>query len=167
MAAKKPTAAAKAGPVFSDLRHDSKVVPFPKPIRSDVFQQPVEVVPFPNPQCGTLASRMPDPKSERRSKARVPVQQPVSVKSEPGGVQTTGHTRDLSTNGIFLYVASQITEGSELEMVLILPPELTQGEKQWVCCRASVVRVEESPGGGPWGVAARIQSMDLLPEIGS
>jgi hypothetical protein len=72
----------------------------------------------------------------------------------------------LSTNGIFLYLDSEVAEGSKLEIVLILPPELTQGEKQWVCCRAVVVRVEEGTGGGPRGVAASIQSMDLLPEIG-
>jgi hypothetical protein len=60
-----------------------------------------------------------------------------------------------------------IVEGSELEMVLILPPELTQGTKQWVCCRASVVRVEDSEGGGDFGVAASIRSLEVLPEIPS
>jgi hypothetical protein len=49
-------------------------------------------------------------------------------------------------------------------MVLILPPELTQGEKRWVCCRASVVRVEENRDGN-FGIAASIQNMDILPEI--
>ena len=60
----------------------------------------------------------------------------------PGVGQATGFTRDLSASGIFIYTDSQISEGSELEMVLILPPELTHGEKQWVCCQASVVRVK-------------------------
>lgn len=105
-------------------------------------------------------------KSERRSKTRVAVDQPVSVKSLPGGGQATGQTRDLSSSGIFLYLDAKVAEGSELEMVLILPPEFTQGVKQWVCCRASVVRVEDRAGSGLWGVAARIVSMDLLPEIG-
>jgi hypothetical protein len=49
-------------------------------------------------------------------------------------------------------------------MVLILPPELTQGEKRWVCCQASVVRVEDKKDGN-FGVAARIRNMDVLPEI--
>ena len=49
----------------------------------------------------------------------------------------TGVTRDLSTGGIFLYTDSRISEGSELEMVLILPAEITNSEKQWVCCQAS------------------------------
>ena len=46
---------------------------------------------------------------------------------------------------------------------LILPPELTSGEKCWVCCQATVVRVEES--GQEFGVAAQIRRMDLLPEM--
>jgi hypothetical protein len=52
-----------------------------------------------------------------------------------------------------------------LEIVLILPPELTQGEKQWVCCQAAVVRVENATSGGGFGVAAKIESMEILPEI--
>jgi hypothetical protein len=52
-------------------------------------------------------------------------------------------------------------------MVLILPPEITHGAKQWVCCRASVVRVEDSQDGGDFGVAASIHSIEILPEIPS
>jgi len=90
---------------------------------------------------------------------------PVTIKARPGKVQTTGFTRDLSANGLFLYTESQFSEGSELEMVLLLPPELTRGERQWVCCRASVVRVQDSEEGGEFGVAATIRQMDVLPEI--
>ena len=90
---------------------------------------------------------------------------PVSIQSRQGRVQASGYTRDLNTSGVFLYTDSQIGEGSELEMVLILPPELTKGEKRWVCCRASVVRVEESEEGGDFGVAARIRSIEVLPEL--
>ena len=108
---------------------------------------------------------MAPPKPERRSRRRIPASVPVSIKAGPGTIAATGHTRDLSTSGIFLYTDSRITPGSELEMVLILPPELTHGVKQWVCCRASVVRVEDSQDGGDFGVAARISSIEILPEI--
>jgi hypothetical protein len=54
-------------------------------------------------------------------------------------------------------------EGSEVELVLILPPELTSGEKCWVCCQATIVRVEEE--GPQFGIAAKIQRMDILPEL--
>jgi hypothetical protein len=88
----------------------------------------------------------------------------VSIRS-PQGQAATGYSRDLSTTGIFLYADSQILVGSELEMVLMLPSELTEGEKRWVCCQASVVRVEPGGQDGRFGVAASIRSISALPEI--
>jgi hypothetical protein len=107
---------------------------------------------------------MSDSKQERRTGQRHPVRVSVSVNAPRESVATTGITRDLSTGGVFLYTDSRISEGSELEVVLILPPEITKSEQQWVCCRASVVRVE-SQEEGSFGVAASISSMDILPEI--
>ncbi len=107
---------------------------------------------------------MPGPQSERRSRQRVSASLLVSIKP-PQGEAIAGQTRDLSMSGIFLYAETRIHEGSELEMVLMLPPQLTGGQKRWVCCQASVVRVEGSPEGGPFGVAASIRNMATLPEI--
>ena len=109
---------------------------------------------------------MSDTKGERRTRQRLPVRVPVSVKAPREQLATTGVTRDLSTGGVFLYTDSRISEGSELEVVLILPPEITKSVQQWVCCRASVVRVEDGEEGS-FGVAASINSMDILPEITS
>lgn len=104
-------------------------------------------------------------KSDQRGRHRVPVRLPVSIKSNDGVVQETAETRDLSTAGVFLYTHSNITEGAEFEMVLVLPAELTFGERRWVCCQASVVRVEEAPTTGNFGVAAKISRFEVLPEI--
>ena len=100
---------------------------------------------------------------ERRSHQRIPARVPVQIKPTRGTVQN-GHTRDLSTNGVFLYTDAQLDEGSELEIILVLPPELTNGEKRWACCQASVVRVEPSSQGS-LGMAARIRRFELMPEI--
>jgi hypothetical protein len=50
-------------------------------------------------------------------------------------------------------------------MVLMLPAQLTDGEKRWVCCQASVLRVEPGGEDGRFGVAASIRSIATLPEI--
>jgi hypothetical protein len=100
----------------------------------------------------------------RRSRERVLAKLPVRIRSSASNAELTAETRDVSTNGIFLYTQSRMVEGSDVELVLILPPELTAGEKCWVCCHARILRVEEGPG-TDFGVAAEIRRMNILPEI--
>jgi hypothetical protein len=102
------------------------------------------------------------PHAERRSGKRIPTAVQARVRY-PQGPELSVQTRDVSANGVFLYTKSRMEAGTEVELVMILPPELTSGEKYWVCCQAKIVRVE---GSGPeFGVAAQIQRMDLLPEV--
>lgn len=108
---------------------------------------------------------MAEKNSERRSQKRIATKVPVTIKSTDGAIQTSGYTRDLSSSGIFLYADANIDSGSELEIVLVLPPELTGGEQRWACCQASVARVENKGNGGPLGVAATIRRFEFLPEI--
>lgn len=104
-------------------------------------------------------------KQDKRTQARLTLSVPAKVKNSDASQAHAAITRDLSTGGIFLYTDQQIAEGSKLEIVLILPAELGLGEKQWACCQASVVRVED--GENKFGVAARIDRLDVLPEIPS
>jgi hypothetical protein len=104
-------------------------------------------------------------RDDRRTKPRFPVRLPISVKSDDGAVAESTETRDLSTSGVFVYTNSRMEAGSELELVLVLPPEITFSQKRWVCCQASVVRVEENATNGNFGVAAVIKRFDILPEI--
>jgi PilZ domain len=99
--------------------------------------------------------------SERRSGTRFPARLPTRVRT-PQGLDHRAQTRDVSANGVFLYTKSRMEQGAEVELVLILPPELTAGEKCWVCCQATIVRVEEE--GDEFGIAAKIQRMDIMPE---
>jgi hypothetical protein len=101
--------------------------------------------------------------SERRSRQRVPICIPVKVRQQ--GVEIPGITRDLSSSGIFLYTDSGIKAGGKLDLVVMLPPGLGLGPGGWTICEASVVRVEESEGKS-MGVAATLDRIALLPEIG-
>jgi hypothetical protein len=100
--------------------------------------------------------------TERRSGTRIATRVATRVRTVQG-VEQSAQTRDVSANGIFLYTKSRMEKGTEVELVLILPPELTSGEKCWVCCQATIVRVEEE--GTEFGVAAQIRRMDILPEL--
>lgn len=103
-------------------------------------------------------------KLDRRSRQRVVTQLPVRVRHATANSELSAQTRDVSTNGVFLYTEAPMAEGSDVELVLILPPELTAGEKCWVCCHARILRVERGAGNS-FGVAAEIRKMDILPEI--
>ena len=100
--------------------------------------------------------------TDRRSGTRIATSVPTRVRTAEGSDQTA-QTRDVSANGVFMYTQSRMEKGTEVELVLILPPELTAGEKCWVCCQATVVRVEQE--GSEFGVAAQIRRMDILPEV--
>src|SRR5260370_41258032 len=99
-------------------------------------------------------------KVDRRSRERVVAKLPVRARSKAANAELSAEPRDVSTNGVFLYTQSRMTEGSDVELVLILPPELTPGEKCWGCCHARVLRVEQGPG-PDFGVAAAIRRMDI------
>jgi hypothetical protein len=100
--------------------------------------------------------------NERRSGTRITSRVSTRVRTAQGQ-EHPAQTRDVSANGVFLYTQSKMEKGTDVELVLILPPELTSGEKCWVCCQATVVRVEED--GPEFGVAAQIRRMDILPEV--
>ena len=100
---------------------------------------------------------------ERRSQTRKPVRVPVRVR-QPDGSEQQGQTRDLSSNGIFLYSENGLEAGSKLELVIMLPPGMGMGPGGWTLCQASVVRVEEGKGKGV-GVAATLDRIELLPEL--
>jgi len=99
--------------------------------------------------------------NERRSGTRIVTRVPTRVRTQQG-TDLQAQTRDVSANGVFLYTNSKMEKGTDVELVLILPPELTSGERCWVCCQATIVRVEDGP---EFGIAAQIRRMDILPEV--
>ena len=99
--------------------------------------------------------------TERRSGTRIVTRVPTRVRTQQGA-DLQAQTRDVSANGVFLYTNSKMEKGTDVELVLILPPELTSGERCWVCCQATIVRVEDGP---EFGIAAQIRRMDILPEV--
>jgi hypothetical protein len=109
---------------------------------------------------------MPSDAVERRSSRRVPARVPLTITDAATKLQATGQTRDLSSSGIFFYTTFPIRQGSSIDLVLMLPPELTSGDKSWVCCQATVVRVEDKVAGDLSGVAAKVVNMQVLPVLG-
>ncbi len=107
---------------------------------------------------------MARPKQEKRAVPRVQWQLPASV-SFGGSGRTQVELKDISSRGLFFFTQAKVEEDSKLEIVLMMPPELERFGGQWVCCHATIVRVEENKPHNKVGVAAVIDRCEALPQI--
>lgn len=107
---------------------------------------------------------MAQPQREQRSTRRFSLKLPVTVKFNEAGVEKTAHTRDVSARGICFYMDSTVSEGSEIDFTLTLPPEITLTESIRVHCKGKVVRVEPQTQAGRVGIAAVIERYEFLAE---
>jgi hypothetical protein len=100
--------------------------------------------------------------SDKRKSTRRRVTSAASVRVKDREYESL--TRDISHGGIYVYSDAKITEGSEIEIVAMLPMEISpQKAGSWVCCHARVVRVENDPRAGR-GIAAVIERFGVVPE---
>jgi PilZ domain len=101
---------------------------------------------------------------ERRSRKRYPLKLPVSVR--PSGVSPPGEifteTRDVSSRGVYFFLEEPLKSGSQLELMLTLPPEITRGEPVRVRCQALVQRTENVTEDRV-GIAVKIERYRFLP----
>jgi c-di-GMP-binding flagellar brake protein YcgR len=75
-----------------------------------------------------------------------------------------GKTRDVSTRGLYFIVEQNLETGSELDITLTLPAEITHGTEVFVRAMGKVVRVEHcgEDGNSRMGVAAVIERYDII-----
>jgi hypothetical protein len=120
---------------------------------------------------------MTDPANrvERRVGQRFPYLLPVSIRQTSAELEAAGFTQDLSSRGVFLFTDAPLVEGSEVELTLQMPSEITLGESMRVRCRGHVLRVARpaglhqtasgaSTGETKLGIAVRFQGYEYLPE---
>jgi len=106
---------------------------------------------------------MSKPNPEKRAARRVQWKLPASVNfGDTARAQV--ELKDISSRGLFFFTPEKVEQSSKLEIVLMMPPELEQFGGQWVCCQATVVRVEKDTP-GKVGVAAVIDRCEALPQI--
>lgn len=78
---------------------------------------------------------------ERRVGQRFPYLLPLSLRQPGTSVEGVGFTQDLSSRGVFFFTDAAVMEGSEIELSLRMPSEITLGENMPVRCRGHVLRV--------------------------
>jgi PilZ domain-containing protein len=100
--------------------------------------------------------------AEKRRAPRVPASAQVTVRHMRH--QQPGTARDISDGGIFLFTEEEMEPGSEMELVLMMPPGMGPLGGRWVSCYATVVRVEPRQKYN-FGVAARIDYCEAVDVI--
>ena len=87
---------------------------------------------------------------------RVPIDQEPSARS--------GRTRDISTRGVYFTLDRDVDSGTELDITLTLPAEITRGTEVFVRAQGRVVRVDhqQNDGNSRVGVAAIIERYDII-----
>ena len=76
----------------------------------------------------------------------------------------SGRTRDISTRGLYFVIDQDVRAGCELDIMLTLPREMTNGDDVLVKASGKIVRVESrlEDGNARQGVAAVIERYDIM-----
>ncbi len=101
--------------------------------------------------------------SERRERQRFSLSVPVTL--ETGENEISAYTRDLSSRGLYCYVASAegFSIGQTIDLLVKLPPEITLSTCSSIRCRGRLVRMENDLS-HLTGIAAEILQYSILSE---
>lgn len=104
--------------------------------------------------------------TERRTARRYDLSLPIIIRIPTERELDTqqGKTRDVSTRGLYFVVEQNLEAGSELDITMTLPAEITHGTEVFVRALGKVVRVERrmEDGNTRMGVAAVIERYDII-----
>lgn len=109
---------------------------------------------------------------ERRAGQRFPYLLPLSLRHPQTMLEGVGFTQDLSSRGVFFFTNTPLAEGTEIELTLRMPSEITLGENMPVRCRGRILRIVR-PGSSSGasdpnpkiGVAVRLECYEYLTEV--
>ncbi len=112
----------------------------------------------------------PPVRVERRVGQRFPYLLATSFRQISDGIEGVGFTQDLSSRGVFFLTDAHLTEGSEIELTVRMPSEITLGESMPVRCKGRILRIVRPGTEGTGvvqpkiGVAVRLECYEYLPE---
>ncbi len=104
--------------------------------------------------------------TERRTTRRYDLSLPIIIRIPSAWTLASrqGKTRDISTRGLYFVVDQNLEAGSELDITLTLPAEITRGCEVFVRALGKIVRIDRrmEDGNTHMGVAAVIDRYDII-----
>lgn len=112
----------------------------------------------------------PPVRVERRVGQRFPYLLPLSFRQASASIEGVGFTQDLSSRGVFFFTDAALTEGTEIQLTLKMPSEITLAESMRVCCSGRILRVVKPPveqaghSDAKVGVAVKFEGYEYLSD---
>jgi hypothetical protein len=103
--------------------------------------------------------------TERRHHRRYDLSLPLTVRRADTGQATEGHTRDISSRGIYFLISEEVPSGCRIDLTVSLARTGMGEPGSFVAARGRVVRVEPRSRNNDEvtvGVAAIIESYDII-----
>ena len=104
--------------------------------------------------------------TERRMSRRYDLSLPIIIRlpTERTLDSQQGTTRDISNRGLYFVMDQNLESGSQVDITLTLPAEITHGSEVFVRALGKVVRVERrmEDGSARMGIAAVIERYDII-----
>ena|ERR1043165_10201135 len=104
--------------------------------------------------------------TERRTARRYDLSLPVVIRVpvEKEARSRNGKTRNISTRGVYFMIDNDVNAGSELDLTMTLPAEVTGGTEVFIRAIGKVLRTEKRPENGSQrtGVAAIIERYEII-----
>ncbi|PYY08206.1 MAG: hypothetical protein DMG69_16110 [Acidobacteria bacterium] len=97
---------------------------------------------------------------ERRHNQRFPMHQVASIILR-GGETCRAIGKNISSGGAFFVCDRQLTVDSEVEVILVLPAEVTHTESKRASCLSKVLRVNPASKKGRFGTAVAFHEYRL------
>jgi hypothetical protein len=101
----------------------------------------------------------------RRAGPRSEIRLPILLKAHAEDVERPVRLHDMSANGFALYSDQPLEPSSQIEVIMMVPYEISLTKMIAVKVPAEVVRVEEAQASGHRRVAARIGTSRNQPAV--
>jgi hypothetical protein len=104
------------------------------------------------------------PSTERRRVPRFELHLPVVIRLQDAGETREALTvsRDASSNGLHFFLTEGIKDGTQVEVEMTLPNQITLSEPVRVRCLGRIQRCEQTQGANA-GMAAAIEKYEFSP----
>jgi PilZ domain len=103
---------------------------------------------------------------ERRATRRFRIKLPLMVRwaNRSGNWETQAESEDITSRGVYFFLPAEIEKGSSVEVIIVMPHQITLAEPVRVRCRGRVRRTEIKDTDRV-GVVVEIQQYRFLREI--